>query len=169
MHDNAPTPYRIDRVDPSTFDDLLPLIADYQRFYGCEPDESRNRRFFGDMVGDDTHGLQLLARHGDRAAGFTTLYWTRVSTRATTVALLNDLFVHPDHRGGRRDGLGTLLLRAAAREAAARGYRNLVWQTAPDNTAAQALYDRFLADASAPGSTSGWIEYSCPLPYEGER
>lgn len=157
--------YHIAAVDTSTFADLLPLIADYQRFYGCEPDETRNREFFGELLGDDTHGLQLLARRGDCAVGFATLYWTRMSSRATVVALLNDLYVSSDHRGGRGAGVGNLLMQAAAQAASARGYPLLTWQTAPDNVSAQALYNRFIADAEQPGSASTWIEYSCPLPY----
>ncbi|MBY0443296.1 MAG: GNAT family N-acetyltransferase [Mycobacteriaceae bacterium] len=157
--------YHIAAVDESTFDDLLPLIADYQRFYGQEPNEQRNRQFFGELLGDDTHGLQLLARHGDCAIGFVTLYWTRMSTQATVVALLNDLYVSPNHRGRRSGGVGDQLMQAAAQAASSRGYPLLTWQTAPDNRSAQTLYNRFIANAEQPGSASTWIEYSCPLPY----
>ena len=141
---------------------LLPLIADYQRFYGCEPDEARNREFFGSLSADE--GLQLMAVDATgHAVGFATLYWVRVSTRAGVVALLNDLYVHPDHRGGRSAGVGTQLLRAAADAAAEAGMPSLVWETAPDNTSAQALYDRFLTEAGAPDRAATWLHYSCPL------
>ncbi|UGY91989.1 GNAT family N-acetyltransferase [Streptomyces gobiensis] len=156
--------YDIDRVNSASFEQVLPLIAEYQRFYGCEPDEARNRKFFGELLDDDTYGLQLSARAGDRVVGFVTLYWTRTSTQATTVALLNDLYVHPDFRGGRENGVGAELMRAAARAAAERGYPSLNWETAPDNRSGQALYDRFLTEAPAPGSKSSWIHYGYPLP-----
>lgn len=155
--------YRIERVDASTLDQVLPLIAEYQAFYECETDEDRNRAFFGDLVDDDTHGLQLAAWDGDQAVGFVTLYWVRTSTRATTVALLNDLYVRPSHRGGREKGAGVELMRSAASEAAERGYSSMNWETAPDNRSGQALYDRFLPEAPALGSKTEWFHYSYPL------
>jgi len=169
MPDAAAPRLHVERVDASSLEAVLPLIGEYQRFYGREADESGNRRFFGELLGDNPHGLQLVARQGPHAIGFATLYWVRVSTRAATVALLNDLYVHPDHRGGREAGAGTALLRAAAREAAERGLSQLTWETAPDNRAAQALYDRFLREAADPGEPSTWIQYSYPLSIKGEQ
>ncbi|ORT60673.1 GNAT family N-acetyltransferase [Streptomyces sp. CB03238] len=152
-------PYRISHVDESTFEAVLPLIADYQNFYGCAPDDARNRAFFGDLLADPAQGLQLLASDDEtgQAVGFATLYWVRVSTRATVVALLNDLYVRPGHRGNQ---VGAALLRAAADAAGERGYGSLVWETAPDNHRARTLYDRFLQDAGEPGASSTWIHYS---------
>lgn len=169
MPDAAAPRFLVERVEASSFEVVLPLIAEYQRFYGREADESRNRRFFGELLGDNPHGLQLVARQGPHAIGFATLCWVRVSTSATTVALLNDLYVLPDHRGGREAGVGTALLRAAVREAGDRGLPQLVWETAPDNRAAQALYDRFLREAADPGAPSTWIHYSYSLSFRGEQ
>ncbi|MGW0563261.1 N-acetyltransferase family protein [Streptomyces sp. NPDC003016] len=169
MPDAAAPRFLIERVDASNFEAILPLVAEYQRFYGREPDDSGNRRFFGELLGDNPHGLQLAARQGPHVIGFATLYWARVSTRAATVALLNDLYVRPDHRGGREAGVGTALLRAAAREAGDRGFSHLTWETAPDNRSAQALYDRFLREAPEPGAPSTWIHYSYPLSTKGEQ
>ncbi|MFJ5289188.1 MULTISPECIES: N-acetyltransferase family protein [unclassified Streptomyces] len=169
MPDVAAPRFLIERVDASNFEAVLPLIAEYQRFYGRDPDDSRNRRFFGELVGDNPHGLQLTARQGPHTIGFATLYWVRVSTGATTAALLNDLYVHPDHRGGREAGVGTALLHAAAREAGERGFSSLNWETAPDNRSAQALYDRFLRGAGDLGGSSTWLHYSYPLSVKGEQ
>ncbi|MDF3149246.1 MULTISPECIES: hypothetical protein [unclassified Streptomyces] len=49
MPDAAAPPLLIERVDASTFEATLPLIAEYQKFYGREPDDSANRRFFGEL------------------------------------------------------------------------------------------------------------------------
>ncbi len=155
--------YRIEKVTEKTLPNVLPLIAEYQIFYECDVDAERNRRFFGELVADDTHGVQLAAWKEDEAVGFATLYWVRTSTRATTVALLNDLYVLPGHRGGRDKGVGAELMRAAAAEAAERGYPSMNWETAPDNTSGQRLYDRFLPEAPAPGSKTQWFHYSYPL------
>jgi ribosomal protein S18 acetylase RimI-like enzyme len=135
--------------------DLLPLIAEYQRFYGAEPDEARNREFFRRFVEPSDLGLLLGAWADGTAVGFACLYWTHSSVSAIDVALLNDILVSATTRSR---GVGRLLLEAAAHHAAARGYDRLVWQTAPDNERAQRLYDQL------PASRSPWLEYSLPLP-----
>ena len=168
MPDSGTPSVFIDRVDATNFETVLPLIAEYQRFYGQEADGSANRRFFGELLGDNPHGLQLVARQGSNAIGFATLYWMRVSTKATSVAILNDLYVLPDHRGGREKGVGMALLQAAARKAGDRGFAHLTWETAPDNRSAQALYDRFLRTAAQPSGPSTWIHYSYPITTKGE-
>ncbi|MFC4333973.1 GNAT family N-acetyltransferase [Salininema proteolyticum] len=154
----------IDVVTDENLTLALPLIADYQRFYGQEPDEERNRAFFGDLVADDRLGLQLIAMDGGEAVGFATLYWVRTSTRATVDALLNDLYVVPEYRGRGTEGVGTLLMRAAAKAAAERGYPVMNWETAPDNHSGQALYDRFNREEPGRGSREIWYHYS----YESE-
>lgn len=78
-------------------------------------------------------------------------------------ALLNDLYVVPASRGGRGSGVGHALLTAAAEYAAKAGFEVLSWETAPDNTTAQALYDRFLAAAGQPDGVSVWKSYSYRL------
>jgi GNAT superfamily N-acetyltransferase len=133
---------------------LLPLVAEYQRFYGAVPDDARNRAFFGRFLDPSEAGLLLGAWDGAAAVGFACLYWTYSSVSAVEVALLNDLLVAG---GSRSRGVGRALLDAAARHASARGCRRLVWQTAPDNERARRLYDQL------PATTTSWLEYSLPL------
>ncbi len=40
---------------------LLALFAGYQRFYGTEPDDARNRAFFARFVAPSDDGLLLFA------------------------------------------------------------------------------------------------------------
>jgi GNAT superfamily N-acetyltransferase len=138
---------------------LLALIADYQLFYGNPaPDEARNEAFFGAFVAPSERGM-LLGAFEDGAgragvAGFACLYWTFSSVSASDVVLLNDLYVHPEHRG---TGVGKALLAAAAGVARERGASHLRWFTQPDNHRAQRLYER----VGAPRST--WYEYEIAL------
>src|SRR5215213_289121 len=89
---------------------VLPLIADYQRFYGvAAPDADRNRRFFGRFCGGDA-GILLQARMGEATVGFACVYWTQDSICACDVAVLYDLFVVEAQRGG---GVGRALIEAA--------------------------------------------------------
>jgi GNAT superfamily N-acetyltransferase len=138
-------------VHQRDLEELLPLVADYQRFYGAEPDEERNRRFFSRFLHPSDEGLLLGAWVDGGLAGFATLYWFHSSTKATDSVLMNDLFVREDARSA---GVGRLLILSALDEARRRGSAHLEWFTAPDNVTAQRLYD------SVPGaSRSTWYAY----------
>ena len=141
-------------VRASELDQVLPLVAGYQRFYGAEPHADRNRAFFARFIAPSEAGLLLGAWAERMPAGFACLYWTHSSVRAEDIAVLNDLFVAPGHRGL---GIGRALIEAAAEAARARGMRRMEWMTAPDNAAAQRLYERMGAERSM------WIVYDLPL------
>jgi len=132
-------------------EELLPLVAGYQRFYGAEPDVERNRRFFSRFLHPSDVGLLLGAWIDEGLAGFATLYWFFSSTKAAESVLMNDLYVREDARGAR---VGRALINSALDEARRRGASHLEWFTAPDNLTAQRLYD------SVPGAErSTWYAY----------
>jgi GNAT superfamily N-acetyltransferase len=133
----------------------LPLFAGYQRFYGVEhPDDERNLEFFGRFIEPSEDGVLLGAFVDGDVVGFACLYWTFSSVSAAEIALMNDLFVAPGHRG---TGVGRVLIDAAAAFARRRGCHHLEWFTAIDNDTAQRLYDRTGAERSA------WYAYEIPL------
>jgi GNAT superfamily N-acetyltransferase len=146
----------IRRVTRSSVDELLPLVAAYQRFYEVEPDDERNAAFFARFIESDDEGMLLEARdeHGGSVIGFACLHWRLDSVVAHDVVCLHDLYVVPEARG---TGAGRTLLEAAADVARARGAASLVWSTAPDNTTAQRLYD------ATGAARSSWYEYELPL------
>ena len=132
------------------YDDVLPLIADYQRFYEVEPDDARNDLYFRQFVAPSEVGLLLGARVDGALVGYACLHWRSDTVEARDVVCLHDLYVAPATRG---TGAGRALLEAAATVARERGAGSLVWSTAPDNTTAQRLYDRTGA------ARSTWYEY----------
>jgi GNAT superfamily N-acetyltransferase len=140
----------------------LPLIAGYQRFYEAEPDDDRNRTFFRRFVAPSEEGLLLGAWLDGRMVGFATIYWTHSSSRAADIALMNDLFVAEDVRGG---GIGRALIAACADAGREAGKAVLEWYTATDNHQAQRAYD------AVPGvSRSAWYSYEMDLgPDQPER
>lgn len=142
-------------IAASEYEQVLPLIAAYQRFYeAAEIDEERNRAFFRRFLAPSEDGLLLGARAGGELLGFTCLYWTFSSVHAAETVLLNDLYVAEAARGR---GAGRALIEAAAAIARERGAHRLEWVTATDNHTAQRLYDSFDAKRSE------WLEYELGL------
>ena len=133
------------------FEQLLPLIAAYQRFYGVEQiDEGRNRTFFRRFVAPSEDGLILGARSDGELVGYACLYWHFSSLEACESVLMNDLFVGESARG---QGVGRALIEAAAAVARERQVPFVEWSTAPDNETAQRLYD------STGAKRTEWFSY----------
>lgn len=133
------------------FEQLLPLIAAYQRFYEvAEIDEGRNRTFFRRFLAPSEDGLLLGARSEGRLVGYACLYWHFSSTKATESVLMNDLYVDESVRGR---GIGRALIEATAEVARERGTPTVEWSTAPDNHTAQRLYD------STGAERTEWFSY----------
>ena len=141
-------------IAASGYEELLPLIAAYQRFYEVEDvGEARNREFFRRFLAPSDDGLLLGARRDGRLVGYACLYWHFSSTQARETVLMNDLFVVPELRG---EGVGRALIEASRAIARDRGDALLEWSTAPDNHTAQRLYDSTGAERST------WITYELP-------
>lgn len=133
------------------FEELLPLIAAYQRFYEVEEiDEERNRSFFRGFLAPSEDGLLLGARRQGRLVGYACLYWHFSSLEAVESVLMNDLYVAEDARG---EGVGRALIEATADVARERSAPYVEWSTAPDNHTAQRLYD------STGAERSEWVNY----------
>ena len=133
------------------FEELLPLIAAYQRFYEVEEiDEERNRAFFRRFLAPSEDGLLLGARREGELVGYACLYWHFSSLEACESVLMNDLFVTEAARG---EGVGRALIEATAEVARERGVPYVEWATAPDNHTAQRLYD------STGAEREEWIAY----------
>jgi GNAT superfamily N-acetyltransferase len=146
---------QVEAVSQDQFEQLLPLIAAYQRFYEVEEiDEERNRAFFARFIAPSDDGMLLGAWRGDELAGYACLFWTFTSLVPAETVLMNDLFVDPTARG---KGVGRALIEASAAVVRERGAHHLEWMTAPDNEAARRLYD------STGAEQSSWVEYELDL------
>ncbi len=133
------------------FEELLPLIGAYQRFYEVEEiDEERNRSFFHRFLAPSEDGLLLGARRQGRLVGYACLYWHFSSLEACESVLMNDLFVAEEARG---EGVGRALIEATAEIARERGAPYVEWATEPDNRTAQRLYD------STGAEREEWVSY----------
>lgn len=138
-------------IGTEEFQELLPLIAAYQRFYEVEEiNEERNRTFFRRFLAPSEDGLLLGARREERLVGYACLYWHFSSLEAVESVLMNDLYVTEEARG---EGVGRALIEATAEVARERGVPFVEWSTAPDNHTAQRLYDATGAERSE------WFSY----------
>jgi GNAT superfamily N-acetyltransferase len=146
---------RIEPVSEAQLEQLLPLIAAYQRFYEVEDvDDERNRAFFARFIAPSNDGLLLGAWRANALLGYACLYWHFTSLVPAETVLMNDLFVVP---AARSQGVGRALIEASAAVARERGSHHLEWATAPGNETAQRLYDATGAEPST------WIEYELEL------
>ena len=149
-----PNELEIAPVSAAHYEELLPLIADYQRFYRAEPDTERNRAFFRRFLAPSEEGLLLGAWSEAGFRGYACLYWHFSSTTARETVLMNDLFVTPEARG---QGVGRALIEASAAVGRERGAAVLDWSTEPGNATAQRLYDTTGAERSE------WVSYEIEL------
>ena len=146
---------RIAPIEVEQLEQLLPMIAEYQRFYEVEEiDEERNREFFARFIAPSENGMLLGAWREDELLGYACLYWHFTSLVPAETVLMNDLFVAASARG---QGIGRALIKASADIARQRGAHHLEWAAAPSNKTAQRLYDSTGAERST------WIEYELEL------
>lgn len=135
-------------------DQLLPLWRAYQEFYEvADIDEARNREHVRNIYAHPSLGQIFVAQKDGAVMGFTTLYYTFVSTRACQVAVINDLYVAPKYR---RHGVGAALMEHACGATKELGITLVRWTTAAGNSEAQRLYRRY-------GEPSLWKMYTVDL------
>jgi GNAT superfamily N-acetyltransferase len=133
--------------------ELLPLVRAYCDFYDVAPSDEALLAVSRALIADpDREGVQLIARTDQpEAVGFATVYWTWDTLIAARAGIMHDLFVLPTARG---TGVADRLIGACIDECRRHGAITLGWQTARDNTRAQAVYERVGA------TRDEWVDYS---------
>lgn len=129
----------IEPVSNKTINELLPLIKKYQEFYQVSDiSDKKNEVFFSQFGEKSSLGCQFLYRDTSKVIGFATVYFSFASTIPAKIAILNDLYTLPEHRG---KGVAKTLIKHCQNYAATNGVARLQWVTAPDNKQAQFVYD----------------------------
>jgi GNAT superfamily N-acetyltransferase len=144
----------ITTVTEADLPELLPLMRGYCDFYEADPSDDALLTMSRMLIDDpELEGVQLIARDDDGlAVGFATIFWTWSTLSASRLAVMNDLFVVADARGG---GHADALIAECVERARARGATELAWQTAKDNARARAVYERVGATRD-----ERWLDYS---------
>lgn len=133
----ADVPFTIYEAALDDLDLIAPLFDGYRQFYGQASDLDGARAFLRARLELD-ESVILLAVHDGVGLGFIQLYPSFSSVTMQRLWTLNDLYVAP---AARRQGVATDLLEAARQYAIETESKGLELATAPDNTAAQALYE----------------------------
>ena len=139
------------RVGRDNLLDLLPMLRGYCDFYRVEPSDDQLLAMCRALTDNPAEGEQWIARDEASApVGFATVFWTWQTLYAARVGVLNDLYVVPGVRGS---GVGRTLIERCRERCREQGAAKLVWETAPDNTTAQRLYNGIGAQSST------WLSY----------
>lgn len=130
---------------------VLPLMRAYCDFYRVAPSDGALLAMARALMADPTHeGVQLIASDAGEDVGFATLFWSWETTTSGRVGVMNDLFVVAAARG---HGIATVLINACLERCRDHGAVRMIWQTAGDNLAAQAVYDHLGA------TRESWVDY----------
>lgn len=115
---------------------LTGLVEQYRAFYQQSPNpETEN--FLLERI-ENGESVIFVAEIENKLVGFTQCYPSYSTVSASTVWLLNDLFVDPEFRG---QAIASQLMQAAEKAAKDAGASRIWLRTAHTNTAAQALYE----------------------------
>jgi ribosomal protein S18 acetylase RimI-like enzyme len=128
----------IKRAGLEDLDSLAILFDAYRRFYKQPSDLIRAKIFLEERL-RKSESVIFIATDADKAIGFTQLYPIFSSVSLKSAWLLNDLYVEA---GVRKSGAGTQLLEAAKTFGRETHAAWLLLETAVDNLAAQALYEK---------------------------
>jgi GNAT superfamily N-acetyltransferase len=131
------------RIEPATLEDL-PQLAElllglFAQEADFEPDREKQLGGLRQIIEDARIGRILVARDGREVVGMVNLLFTISTAEGGRVAWLEDLIVHPSHRG---KGMGSQLIKEAVQFARERGIRRITLLTDGDNSDAIRFYER---------------------------
>ena len=119
---------------------IIPLFDGYRQFYKQPSDIEGARSFLKERFAHNESTIYVAhtVSNPQELVGFTQVYPLFSSVSMERMLLLNDLYIHPDHRG---KGIGTLLINRVKELCTATGQKGIALQTGTTNPA-QKLYER---------------------------
>jgi len=130
----------IKRADLRDLDQLTPLFGGYMDFYGQVKDPVKHREFLSERIENNESTIFMAVDDNENGIGFTQVYPSFTSVGLDKILILNDLFIHADHRG---KGVGRALIDAVKNLALEVGAVRFDLETGVDNIAAQRLYENY--------------------------
>jgi GNAT superfamily N-acetyltransferase len=131
------------KIIPATLNwlpQMAVLFDMYRVFYKKTSDIAAAKTFLQDrLTQNDSQIFLLVAEDDTQIVGFTQLYPLWSSTRMGKLWLLNDLFIHPAHRG---NDYAPLLMERAKQLARETNAVGVMLETAKDNDIGNNLYPK---------------------------
>jgi GNAT superfamily N-acetyltransferase len=137
MTASTPEPIEVRRATPGDLGDLLGLGAEYATADGHRFDIEVAQRGFGPLLDDDVLGVILVAETNDEIVGYAAVTWGWSIEVGGLDVVLDELYVRR-----RRQGIGSLLLRAVEAACRGRDVRRIFMETERPNDGARRLYAR---------------------------
>lgn len=114
------------------------LFNSYRMFYEQPADLEGAKKYIKERL-ENKDSMIFVVKNNQKYMGFTQLYPTFSSISMERAWILNDLFVDLE---ARKQGVGEMLIHKAKDYAIATGAKSIALETAPDNYAAQKLYEK---------------------------
>lgn len=131
-------PVKIHQATIYDVEDIVPLFDAYRQFYGQPSDITLARTFLVERFKHRQSVIFLATEATGITVGFTQLFPSFSSAKASQTYILNDLFVIPS---ARRKGIAVQLLQEVVKFGRSMGAMRLSLATTLDNSGAQKLYE----------------------------
>ncbi len=120
-------------------DELSDLFNQYRVFYKKSSDVEAGKNFLKQRIEKSESEIFVTVDENEKMTAFTQLYPLFSSTRMKRFWLLNDLFVHPEHR---RKGYSVLLIEKAKDLCRSSKACGMMLETGKDNIEGNHLYPK---------------------------
>ncbi len=130
-------PQSATRADIPQLSELLTLLFTQEADF--RPDPEKQCAGLQRIIADPGIGDILVLKRGSEVVAMVNLLYTVSTALGESVAILEDMVVHPDYRRG---GAGSRLLRGAIEHCREKGCRRITLLTDHDNSGAIRFYER---------------------------
>lgn len=131
------------RVEPATIEDLpalTELVMDlFSKSGDFSPDRTVQERGLQLILEQPNRGRIFVLRNNHRIFGMVNLLFTISTARGGFVILMEDVIVHPDHRG---QGYGTMLLKYVVEFAKQKNFKRITLLTDKIGEESQAFFQK---------------------------
>ncbi len=128
---------KVEKATLQHLNELVTLFELYRNFYQQPPDANAATVFLKERILKNESEIFISISKLDEVTGFVQLYPLYSSTRMKRVWLLNDLFIHPEHRG---KGYSKLLIERAKELCRQTNACSVTLETSKENKIGNLLY-----------------------------
>ncbi|MDQ3019579.1 MAG: GNAT family N-acetyltransferase [Bacteroidota bacterium] len=131
------------KIKQASFEDLetaAKLFDLYRQFYEQSSDISSAKKFLSERINNNESVIFIaMDEEKNKGMGFVQLYPSFSSVSMKKQWILNDLFIHEDHR---KEGIAEALINESKKFAKKTNAKGIILETHKTNADAQRLYDK---------------------------